>query len=421
MFKPLALFVGLRYIRSKRDNHSISFISLASMIGITLGVLVLITIVSVMNGFQSELRGRILGMVAHVTVSGIGGAKGEVSDWQALQETLSHQQGIIGAAPYIEKQVMINSEYGTPQGVLLQGIAPEFQDNVSDVNAPKHMEQGNFSALAPRHYGIALGVGLAERLNVTLGDKVTVISPQAKVTPAGLIPRMKRFTVVALYRLRLQDYDSSTAFIHLEDAGRLFKMKGKASGVRVKLDDLFQSDAMAMQLQQTLGDTFKVKSWTEDNASLFHAFRMEKIMMFIVLGLIILVALFNLVASLVMMVKDKQADIAILRTQGMSAKQVARVFIIQGSIIGVVGTLLGVFLGVLLASNVESIVPAIEHLIGQKFFAEDVFYITEVPSEVHIDEVILIAVLSLIAALLATIYPAYRAASIQPADSLRYE
>jgi lipoprotein-releasing system permease protein len=338
-----------------------------------------------------------------------------------LQKKLVDQDNIIGAAPYIEKQVMITSEYGRPQGVLLQGIAPEFQDSVSDVNAAKHMEQGSFFGLEPRHYGIALGGELAKRLGVALGDKVTVISPQAKVTPAGLIPRMKRFTVVAIYRLRLQDYDSSTAFIHLQDAGRLFKMKNKAEGVRVKLNDLFQSDTVAAQLQQALGRGFTTKSWTEDNASLFHAFRMEKIMMFIVLGLIILVALFNLVASLVMMVKDKQADIAILRTQGMSAKQVARVFIIQGSLIGIVGTLLGVALGVLLASNVESIVPAIEQLIGRKFFPEDIFYITEVPSEVHFSEVGLIAVISLISSLLATIYPAYRAASIQPAESLRYE
>lgn len=426
MFKPLELFVGLRYIRSKRDNHSISFISLASMIGITLGVLVLITIVSVMNGFQSELRDRILGMVSHVTVSGIDGAKQgnkatALDDWQTLQKKLLEQQDVVGAAPYIEKQVMISSEYGTPQGVLLQGIEPQFQDSVSDVNLPKHMEQGGFAALEPRGYGIALGGELAKRLGVALGDKVTVISPQAKVTPAGLIPRMKRFTVVAIYRLRLQDYDSATAFIHLQDAGRLFKMKNKAQGVRVKLADLFQSDTVAARLQQHLGDTFSAESWTKDNASLFHAFRMEKIMMFIVLGLIILVALFNLVASLVMMVKDKQADIAILRTQGMSAKQVARVFIIQGSLIGIIGTLLGVLLGVLLASNVESIVPAIEQLIGQKFFSADVFYITEVPSEVHMSEVVLIAVISLVSSVLATIYPAYRAANIQPAASLRYE
>jgi lipoprotein-releasing system permease protein len=415
MFKPLELFVGLRYTRSKRDNNFISFISLASMLGITLGVLVLITVISVMNGFEKELRDRILGMVSHVTVSGTNGL---LQDWQPEQEKLNNNKSIVGTAPYIQKQVMLTSD-NEVRGVLLQGILPEHEDAVNEVNA--HMLDGSLSDLEDRKYRIALGVELATALNVGPGDKVTVISPQAQVTPAGVIPRMKRFTVAAVYQMGLQDYDSASAFIHMADAARLFRTRKAVTGVRLKLNDLFEAPALAQTLSKELGSDYKVASWVEENGSLFHAVKMEKIMMSLVLALIVGVALFNLVSSLVMMVNDKQADIAILRTQGMSPKTISRIFMIQGSIVGIIGTLLGVILGVLLAVNVENIVPAIENMLGRQLFASDVFYISEVPSDLHVSDVWIIGIASLVASVLATIYPAHRAAKIQPAESLRYE
>jgi len=418
MYKPLELFIGLRYTRSKRDNYSISFISLASMLGITLGVLVLITVLSVMNGFQKELRTRILSMISHVTIAETSGV---LEKWQPVFEQLQDKEGVVGTAPFIEKQVMLTSRFGSPQGVQLSGVLPEHQKNVSEVYLPKYMLAGGLEGLESRQYGIVLGVDLAGLLDVGLGDKVTVISPKARVTPAGLIPRMKRFTVVGIFQMRMQEYDSATAYIHLDDATRLFSMRDGITGLRVKLDNLFNADQASADLQKELGDDYYVKSWSVDNASLFHAFKMEKVMMFIVLGLIVIVALFNLVASLIMMVKEKSSEIAILRTLGMSSTSVAKIFIIQGSLVGIIGTTLGVILGVLIATNVETIAPAIEGLLGHKLFDENVFFTSDIPSDMHIDEVILVAVASFVSSILATIYPARQAAAIQPAESLRYE
>ena len=415
MFKPLELFIGLRYTRSKHDNHYISFISLASMLGITIGVIVLITVLSIMNGFEKELRERILGMVAHITVTG---PEGQLPDWDLHQLALQEEEGVAGAAPFIEQQVMLSAN-NEVRGVQIQGILPDYQDQVSAVS--QHIVDGGMDNLTSRGYGIAIGVDLATSLGVFVGDKITVITPKAKITPAGVIPRMKRFTVMAVYKMNIRDYDSSTAFIHMADADRLFKTRKNVTGIRLKLNNLFDAQGIAYELQQRLGDKFEVTDWGEEHKTFFSAIKMEKIMMFFVLLLIVLVAIFNLVSSLVMVVNEKQADIAILRTLGMSAQQIKKIFMIQGSIIGVLGAVVGVILGVLFASNLDVIIPAFESLLGRKIFPEDIFFISTIPSDLQANDVWMVLIATLVLAILATIYPASRAASVQPADSLRYE
>ena len=415
MFKPLEFFIGLRYTRSKHKNHYISFISLASMLGIMIGVLALITVLSVMNGFEKELRERILGMVAHVTVSG---TDGKLNEWETVDQQLLADNSISGVAPYIQQQVMLSAN-GEIRGIMMQGIEPERQSAVSKLD--QNMVSGNLSMLEDRSYGIAIGSELASSIGAYIGDKVTVITPRARVTPAGVLPRMKRFTVTAIYKMNMRDYDSSTAFIHINDAARLFKMKGQVSGLRLRLDDLFDAQPKAMALQNNLGNEVTVSDWGKDNKTFFAAIRMEKTMMFFILLLIVLVAAFNLVSSLVMVVNDKQADIAILRTLGISPKSIKQIFMVQGSIIGVSGAILGAIGGVLLASNLDTIIPTVENFFGAKIFPEDIFYISTVPSDLQMPDVWIVTIASLVMAVLATVYPANRAAAVQPAESLRYE
>jgi lipoprotein-releasing system permease protein len=368
-----------------------------------------------MNGFEKELRERILGMVSHVTVSG---TDGKLADWQDVDKKLLADTTVSGVAPYIQQQVMLSAN-GEIRGIMMQGIQPERQSAVSELDL--NMVEGNLSTLKDREYGIAIGSELASSIGAYVGDKVTVITPNARVTPAGVLPRMKRFTVTAIYRMNMRDYDSGTAFIHMSDAARLFKMKGQVSGLRLKLDDLFDAQPKSISLQKALGDGVAVSDWGKDNKTFFSAIRMEKTMMFFILLLIVLVAAFNLVSSLVMVVNDKQADIAILRTLGISPKSIKKIFMIQGSIIGVSGAILGAIFGVLLASNLDMIIPAIENFVGAKIFPEDIFYISQVPSDLQMPDVWIVTVLALVMAVLATVYPANKAAAVQPAESLRYE
>jgi lipoprotein-releasing system permease protein len=312
------------------------------------------------------------------------------------------------------------SANGVPRGALVQGVLPEEQAKVANVN--KHILDGSFDALKPRSYGISLGAGLAQQLGVIVGDKVTVITSQIRVTPAGMIPRMKRFTVSSVFQVNMAEYDNLAAFVHMRDASKLFRTKDKVTGIRLKLDDSFKAQQVAQQLQEQFGDKHKVEDWGVVHKSLFEVMKTERLVMFFFLFLIVLVAVFNLISTLVMVVNDKQADIAILRTQGMSASQIKRVFMVQGTIIGFVGALLGAIFGVLLASNVETIIAAIENLVGIQLMPAELFYTdSRIPSVIDKMQVVGIAVLAFVLAILATIYPASRASKVQPAESLRYE
>jgi lipoprotein-releasing system permease protein len=333
VFRPIELAIGLRYTRAKRRNHFISFISLASMLGIAIGVTALITVISVMNGFEGELRQRILGMVAHATISGAGQP---MADWSVAVESARKDPRVIGAAPYIEREAMLQG--GRTQGALLRGIDPAQEPEVSELNAK--MVKGEFGALQPGAFNILLGSELALWLGVDVGDQVTVFVPEFRSTPVGVMPQMKRFTVVGLFTAGMQEYDRQLAVIHIGDGQRLLRMGEGVTGVRLKLRDMFDGWKVARDLSDHLGSFYRIRDWSADHANFFRAIRMEKTVMFIILSLIIGVAAFNLVSSLVMLVTDKQADIAILRTLGMSPRSIMAVFVVQGSLIGVVGVIL---------------------------------------------------------------------------------
>ncbi|MEK7361458.1 MAG: lipoprotein-releasing ABC transporter permease subunit [Pseudomonadota bacterium] len=412
---PYELFIGLRYTRAKRRNHFISFISLTSMLGIALGVAALITVLSVMNGFQNELRTRILGAASHVQISGAGDV---LADWQTVAELAASNPRVMAAAPYINAQGMLTFD-GAVRGSVIRGVLPEREDRVVEIG--RHMKAGTLAALKPGEFGIALGSELARSLAVIEGDKLTLIAPQGQVTPAGIVPRLKQFRVIGIFEMGMFEYDSTLALIHLEDAQKLYRMEDKVSGVRLKLHDMFESRQVAMALLPKLGADAYISDWTRSHANFFRAVQMEKNVMFIILLLIVAVAAFNIVSTLVMAVTDKQPDIAILRTLGAAPSGIMAVFIVQGALIGVIGTLMGVGGGMLLALNIDVVVPFIEGLFGVHFLAKDIYYISELPSDLHGSDVILIALVSFVLSLLATLYPSWRASRVNPAEALRYE
>lgn len=415
MFKPLSLFIGLRYTRAKRRNHFISFISLISMMGIALGVTALITVLSVMNGFEKELRERILGMASHAMVLGYDG---KLYNWKELADIALKREDVLGVAPYIKAEGMLTTGQQV-KGTLIRGISPEKESDVSEVG--NKMLFGSINDLIPGEFGIILGKDLARFLGVLRGDKVTLVAPQANITPAGILPRLKRFTVVGIFEVGMYEYDNALALLHIDDAARLFRMNDAVSGIRLKLVDIFDAPYVARDLVKDLPGEYLISDWTRQHANFFRALKIEKRMMFLILMLIVAVAAFNIVSTIVMLVTDKLTEIAILRTLGASPKSVMGIFMIQGTVIGTLGTLMGMAGGVALALNVDTVVPFIERMFGTKFLPGDVYYISDFPSDLHWDDVILISSVSFLISIFATIYPAWRASKTQPAEALRYE
>ncbi len=415
MFKSLELTIGLRYLRAKRRNHFISFISVISMLGIILGVWALITIMSVMNGFHSELRDRILFVVSHVTVQA---QSGFLENWLPVAQYAHGLDDVTALAPFVLGQGLLSSGKHV-KGALIRGVYPEYEKTVSELM--NHVVTGSTSELEPGSYAIVLGKQLARSLALEVGDKVNLVAPKGKVTPAGILPRMKRFTVVGLFEIDMYEYDTGIALVNIEDLQQVLGIDSAVSGVRLKLGDIDRARALRSEIQQVLGSGFRVRDWTQEHANFFRALEIEKRVVFIVMMLIVAVAAFNLVSTLVMIVTDKQSDVAILRTLGMSPGSIMRVFMVQGSTIGIIGVAVGGTIGVITALNMETLVPWLEQLFNTELFPSDVYVISEFPARLDWLDAIVVITASLIMSFLATIYPALRASRVEPAEALRYD
>ncbi|WP_323003901.1 lipoprotein-releasing ABC transporter permease subunit [Denitromonas sp.] len=411
--------IGLRYTRSRKRaqgrNRFISFISLVSMLGIALGVAALIVVLSVMNGFQEELRTRILGVASHAQVSG---ASGDMDNWQQAAQIAAEHPNVKGTAPFVQAQGMLSFDQAV-RGAMVRGILPTDEDRVADFS--KTMRVGTLDALQPGGFGIVLGVDLARALGARTGDKVTLIAPQGLVTPAAVLPRLKQFTVVGIFEAGMYEFDAGLALIHMHDAQVLYRMGERVSGVRLKLDDLFAAPRVIRELANRFDTRTVLSDWTSSHANFFRAVALEKKMMAIILFLIVAVAAFNIVSTLVMAVQEKTADIAILRTLGASPGSIMSIFILQGAIIGIVGLLAGVVGGIALATNLDVVIPALERLLGTTLWNKEIYYVTEMPSKVLSSDVITITTVSFVLTLIATLYPSWRASRVNPAEALRYE
>ena len=415
MFRPLELFVGFRYLRAKRRNHFISFISIIAVFSLFLAITVILTVLSVMNGFGFEIKDRILGMTAHATVLELDG---KLRDWEKVQAKLKDDPNIKGSAPYVQGQAMLVLGKRVT-GAQINGIDPSKENDVSKIG--QHAQNVSLDALRSKEFGILLGSDLANYLGAVVGDKLTLITPEATVTPAGILPKFRRFTVVGTYNVGMPQYDRNTAAIHIDDAKRLFRLGDSVTGLRLKFGDLFDAPGYTKELRVRLGEDYWVTDWTYHNRNFFRALKMEKTMMWIIMTLIVLVAVFNIVSMLVMVVTEKQSDIAIMRTLGVSPNSVMGIFIVQGTLIGIMGVLLGAIGGILLGSNVGKIVGGIENLFGIQFLSSDVYPISDFPSQVIAMDVFIVCVTAFVLTVLATIYPAWKAARTQPAEALRYE
>ncbi len=416
MFKPAALFIGLRYTRAKRRNHFISFISAISIIGIALGMTVLITVLSVMNGFDREIKNRVFSMVPPITLSS---DTGYVSGWQPLQKTLMQVPTVTAAAPFVTGEILLNYS-GSTQPSILFGVLPDEEKTVSQV--ANKMVQGQLNNLQAGKFGIVLGEDLANRLFAKMGDKVTVITPQVSMSPVGIIPRYKQFTVVGIFRAGSGfGFDRGIGFIQLNDAQKLLGLGSNISGLHLNIQDVFAAQQVAHRLASELTPNVSITTWADQFGEFFHAVQLEKTMMFFILLLIIAVAAFNLVSTLIMIVSEKESDIAILRTFGATPRMIMMTFMVQGGLVGLLGTLLGLLGGLSLASNVTDIVNWIEHVFHVQFLSSNVYFVNYLPSKIEAGDVIKISAAALILSFLATIYPAWRASKTDPVESLRYE
>jgi lipoprotein-releasing system permease protein len=409
------LTVGLRYTRARRRNRFIGINAAVSMIGIAVGVWALIVVLSVMNGFQKEVRERILGVVSHLQILS---DDNRLEGWPEVAKAVAQHPRVLGAAPFVQAQAMLSNGQ-TLRGAVVRGILADQEEKVADF--ARHMRTGSLGELRPGEFGVVLGTDLARVLDVRRGDKIALIAPQGIVTPAGVIPRLKQFTVVGVFEAGFIDADAGLALVHLRDAQTLYQMGEAVTGVRLKLDDLFASREVARELLAKLPRELYASDWTRSHANFFRAVEIEKRMMFIILALIVLVATINIVSTLVVAVADKQADIAILRTLGAAPGSIVQIFMVQGMVMGVIGTLAGVLVGVVTALNVDVIVKKIETALKFKFLSPDVYLIPDLPSDLQSSDVISIAIMALVLAFLATIYPSWRAARINPVEALRYE
>jgi lipoprotein-releasing system permease protein len=413
---PYELFVGLRYTRAKRRNHFISFISLISLLGIVLGMTALITVMSVMNGFQKEVRDRMLSAASHIQISG---ADNVLADWKKTAQESKQNKAVLAAAPYVSGQgLLMNGDVSHP--VFVRGILPDQEPGVADID--KQIKAGALESLKPGEYNILLGAYLARSLRVGVGDKVLLITPQGQVTPAGLVPRLRQFTVGGIFEVGHHEYDAGFGLIHMTDAQKLYRLEDdKVSGVRLKLQDMMKAPEVSQELARTLSADAYITDWARQNANYFRAVQIEKRMLALILALIIAVAAFNIVSAMVMVVTEKQSDIAILRTLGATPASIMKIFMVQGAWIGVIGTILGLTGGILLALNVDRVVKLVESIFSTRILSPEIYFISDFPSEIQTADVMVVAIVSFAMALLATLYPSYRASRTKPAEALRYE